>query len=178
MRKIIVYIAVSADGFIARPDGDVAWLDRPRPKGDYGMGRFYKSVDTVLMGRKTYDLVVKFGQEKGYAGKRNYVFSRSPHKPSPYVEYVSEDAGKFAARLRKAKGKNIWMVGGGELIAAFLDAGAIDEFIIHVVPIFIGEGIPLIAPRHRLIQLKLLASKAFPDGVVRLHYDVLRRSLD
>ena len=78
----------------------------------------------------------------------------------------------FAKRLRAAPGKNIWMMGGPGLIASFLDEGEIDEFIVHVVPIFIGEGIPLVAPRHRNVPLTLVDTKSFPDGVVRLHYAV------
>ena len=172
MRKVIVYIATSADGYIARKDDDVAWLDRPRPKGNYGMAAFYKSVDTVLMGRKTYDIALKFGQES-YPGKKNYIFSRKRRSSqAPNVEFVNKAVGDFARRLRDEKGKNIWLVGGGSLVASFLDEGQIDEFIIHVIPIFIGAGIPLIEPRHRSVPLTLLSSHAYSDGVVRLHYSV------
>ena len=172
MRKIIVYIATSADGYIARPDGGVEWLDRPRPKDNYGMAAFYKSIDTVLMGRKTYDVARKFGQES-YPGKKNYVFSRRRRAAAPGVEFVRGPVGDFAERLRAAGGKNVWLVGGGGLAAAFLDAGQIDEFIIHVIPTLIGEGIPLLQPRHRSVPLALLSSRAYADGVVRLHYSVL-----
>jgi dihydrofolate reductase len=78
----------------------------------------------------------------------------------------------FSERLRSEKGKDIWLVGGAELVAAFLDSGQVDEFIIHLIPTMIGEGIPLVAPRHRDLRLKLLATKRFPDGVVRLHYAI------
>jgi len=170
-RKFIVYVAVSADGFIARPDGSVDWLDRPRPKGNYGMGAFYRSIDTCVLGRKTYDLSVSFGMAEGYTGKKNYVFSRTRSKTaSPKVSIVSEDLPVFAERLRLEKGRDIWLVGGAELVAAFLDSGQVDEFIIHVIPKMIGEGIPLVAARHRDLGLKLLATKSFPDGVVKLHY--------
>jgi len=172
-RKFIVYVAVSADGFIARRDGSVDWLDRPRPKGNYGMAEFYRSIDTCVLGRKTYDLSVSFGMAEGYAGKKNYVFSHTLSKAaSPKVSIVSEDVTVFAERLRLEKGKDIWLVGGAELVAAFLDSGQVDEFIIHVIPKMIGEGIPLVAPRHRDLRLKLLGSKRFPDGVVRLHYAI------
>ena len=175
-RKFIVYVAVSADGFIARPDGAVDWLNRPHPKGNYGMGTFYRSIDTCIMGRKTYDLSLSFGMKEGYAGKKNYVFSRTLSKAaSPKVIIVSEGIPVFAERLRSEKGKDIRLVGAAELVAAFLDAGQVDEFIIHVIPTMIGEGIPLVAPRHRNLALKLLASKRFPDGVVRLHYAVRRK---
>lgn len=179
MRKIIVYIATSADGFIARTDGSVDWLDRPRPKGNYGMNEFYKSIDTILLGRKTYDVAVGF-QDKGVKGSafdtrvRNYVFTRGP-KPSRApagVEFVQEPVKAFANHLREQKGKDIWMMGGGEIIASFLDEGEIDEFMIHVIPTFIGEGIPLIAPGPRTVPLKLISSMQFPDGVVKLHYAV------
>jgi dihydrofolate reductase len=178
MRKIIVYIATSTDGFIARKDGAVDWLDRPRTAGDYGMAKFYKSIDTILLGRKTYDFVVQFVKEgksipKADHEPRYYAFSRRPPKKVlPGFEFVREPIKKFAKRLRAEKGKDIWMMGGGGIIASFLDAGEIDEFIIHVIPTFIGEGIPLIAPRHRTVPLKLLSVKKFSDGVVRLHYAV------
>lgn len=169
-RKIIVHIATSADGYIARPDGDFSWLDRRPVKGDYGLAKFYKRVDTVIMGRKTYDAGVQLGQ-KGYPGKKNYVFSRRPAKSDvPHVEYVNGEIDAFAKQLRRTKGKHIWLVGGAEIIGAFLDKQQIDEFVIHVVPIFIGAGIPMIAPAHRNIALRLLKVRRYSDGVVRLHY--------
>jgi dihydrofolate reductase len=177
-RKFIVYIATSADGYIARPDGGVEWLDRPRPRGNYGMAAFFKSIDTILFGRKTYEVALGFTGGKGVgSGPRvkNYVFSRRPPKsPTPDVEFVREPLGKFARRLRVTPGRDVWVMGGGGLIGSLLDAGEIDEFLIHVIPTFIGEGIPLIAPRHRLVRLRLLSTKQFSDGVVRLHYAVDR----
>jgi len=171
-RKIIVYVATSADGYIARPDGDVSWLDRKPVKGNYGMAKFYKKVDTVIMGRKTYEIGVKLGQD-GYPGLKNYVFSRAPRRSeSSHIEFVNEDVGSFAKRIRKVRGRNIWLVGGGEVVASFLDAQQIDEFSIHVIPVLIGEGIPLIQPKHRNVPLKLLKARSYSDGVVRLHYRV------
>lgn len=176
-RRIIVYIATSVDGYIARPDGDVRWLERPSPKGNYGMGEFFKSIDTILWGRKTYDKGIEMGMKPSDFGKRtkNYVFSRAEHKSAlPGFEFVRKAIKAFAQEIRASKGKHIWMMGGGELIASFLDEGEIDEFQISIIPVLIGEGIPLIQPRHREIPLKLLASRRFPDGVVRLEYRVLR----
>lgn len=177
-RKIIVHIATSADGFIARKDGSVDWLDRPTPKGNYGLLEFWKSIDTILVGRKTYDMSVKFVKEGKatpdmFAGVKHYAFSRKPPKKVLYgFEFVKEPLKKFVTRLRAEKGRDIWMMGGGGIIGSFLDAGGIDEFIIHVIPTFIGEGIPLIAPKRRTLPLKLLSIKKYPDGVVRLHYEV------
>jgi dihydrofolate reductase len=178
LRKIVVYIATSADGFIARPDGDVAWLDRPQPKGNYGMGEFFKSIDTILWGRKTYSKGIEMGGMSGFGrGIKNYLFSRQRQESLiPGFEWVDQPVKAFAQRLRAQPGKDIWMMGGGGIIASFLDEGEIDEFSIHVIPVLIGEGVPLIQPRHRLIQLKLLSSKAFRDGVVHLNYRVQDRS--
>jgi dihydrofolate reductase len=180
MRKIIVYIATSADGFIARKDGAVDWLDRPRTAGDYGMGKFWRSIDTILWGRKTYDMVLRFQKEgkdspDNYGGIKNYAFSRRPPKKvARGFEFVKEPIKKFAKRLRSQKGKDIFMMGGAGIIASFLDCGEIDEFIIHVIPTFIGEGIPLVAPARRTVPLKLVSCKKFSDGVVRLHYEVMK----
>ena len=178
-RRIIVYIATSADGFIARRDGCVDWLERPRPKDNYGMGEFYESIDTILWGRKTCDMALEF-QKRGAAGTafdtrvKNYVFTRNlPEFAAPTgVEFVNEPIKAFATRLRAEKGKDIWIMGGAGIIASFLDAGEIDEFVIHVIPTFIGEGIPLIAAGQRTVPLQLISCREFPDGVVKLHYSV------
>ena len=181
MRKIIVYIATSADGYIARADGGVDWLDRPQTAGDYGMARFYRSIDTILWGRKTYDVAIGF-EKQGIGGPafdpalKHYAFSRRPpRKPAPGVQFVTEPIAAFAKRLRRTPGKDIWMMGGAEIIGAFLDEGQIDQFIIHVIPTLIGEGIPLVAPKRRTVPLSLRSSRRYADGVVRLHYDVLSR---
>jgi dihydrofolate reductase len=180
-RKIIVYIATSADGYIARPDGDVEWLNRRPRKFDYGMRAFYSTIDTILWGRKTYDCLLDYYKRKGRKGGMfdtkvtNYVFSKNPPKrATPGVKFVSEPVQAFARRLRATPGKHIWMMGGGGLIASFLDAGEIDEFDIHVIPTFIGEGIPLVAPRHRDVPLGLRSARKYSDGVVRLRYEVAK----
>jgi dihydrofolate reductase len=180
-RKIIVYIATSADGYIARPDGDVEWLNRRPHNVDYGMRTFYRTIDTIVWGRKTYDWLLNYskrtGKTKGLIDTKvaNYVFSRKPPRRAlPGVEFVSGPVKAFARRLRATPGKHIWMMGGGGLIASFLDAGEIEEFDIHVIPVFIGKGIPLVAPRHRDIPLRLRSSRKYRDGVVRLRYEVLR----
>jgi dihydrofolate reductase len=172
-RRIVVYVATSADGFIARKDGSVDWLQRPRPKGNYGWNAFYRSIDTCLLGRKTYDVSVRHGMPEPCVGRKNYVFSRTlDQAASPRVVVVNQDVASFAERLRTEKGKNVWLMGGAELVAAFVDCGQVDEFVLHVIPKMIGEGIPLVDPRHRDLSLKLLASKKFPDGVVKLDYAV------
>ena len=174
MRKVIAYLAISADGFIARRNGAVDWLERPRAAGDYGMGKFYRSIDTVLMGRKTWAMARRLGQP-AYPGKMNYVFSRSPRRsPDPRITFVRLSVRAFLQGLRSQPGKHIWLVGGAQLFAAVLDAGQLDELIVHVVPCLIGKGIPLFASRHRDVALRLKGSRTFSDGVVRLHYAVPR----
>lgn len=157
-RKIIVNLAMSADGFIARPDGNLDWLTkRPEPEGFYGLPEFERSTDAKILGRKTYDWVLRQGAH--FSGEApHYVFSRQPAPASvpTGINFVSEPISAFVEGLRSQPGKNIWMMGGGDIIASFLDEDAIDEFIIEVVPTFIGEGIPLLAPRHREVPLHLL----------------------
>ena len=172
-RKIIVHIAASADGYIARLDDDLEWLtSRPAPEGFYGMNVFMKSIDTTLLGRKTYEMSLRLGAK--FDSGRTIVFSRhTPPADAPSgVEFVSGAIGPFVSRLREQPGKDIWLMGGGELIASFLDEHAIDEFVISVVPVFIGDGIPLIARRHREVLLNLQSVERFDDGLVQLHYRV------
>jgi len=180
-RKFIAYLATSADGYIARPDGDVEWLNRRPQRVDYGMKKFYASIDTILWGRKTYDWLLNYYKQRGKTTGlfdtkvANYVFSRKPpRRPVAGVEFVTQPLRAFARRLRATPGKHVWIMGGASLIASLLDAGEVDEFDIHVIPVFIGKGIPLVAPRHRDIPLRLLAAKKYPDGVVGLRYEVTR----
>ena len=165
MRKFIVSVATSADGFICRPDGGFDFLDRPWPKHQYGMPEFVKSVDTIIMGRKTFDI-----GGPGWKKHKVYVMSHEKRKAKD-VTFFS-DAPALAKKIRATKGKNVWLFGGAESISAFLDAGEVDEIKMAVVPVLIGEGIPLLAPRHRTIPLTLVESKSFEDGVVLLHYSL------
>ncbi len=176
-RKIIAYLATSADGYIARPDGNVDWLDRPRIAGDYGIRAFLRSIDTILWGRKTYDFALQHGGLAMFGSKvKNYVFSTQPPQKQPTdVTFVTQPVAKFIQRLRTQRGKDIWMMGGASIIGSFLDAGGIDELILHVIPILIGDGIPLEVRRYRNVALKLKSVRKYADGVVRLHYIVNRK---
>jgi dihydrofolate reductase len=175
-RKIIVHAAASADGYIARPDGSLDWLtSRRAPKGFYGMPTFIRSVDAKILGRKTFELSVAMGAHFG-TDDPHYVFSHRPPPVSvpPGVHFVSAPIREFCQRLRTEKGKDVWMMGGGEIIASFLDEGEIDEFCVNVIPVFIGDGIPLIARHHREVPLRLQSATSFPDGVVQVRYLVQR----
>ena len=173
-RKVIVHIATSADGYVARPDGDLEWLtSRPAPEGFYGMNAFMQSIDTKVLGRKTYEVSLRLGA-KFDSKARNIVLTRHarPVGAPSGVEFVSEAPSALVNRLRAEAGKDIWLMGGGETIASFLDERAIDEFVVSIVPVFIGDGIPLIARRHRHAALELLSSERFEDGVVQNRYQI------
>ena len=174
-RRVIVHIGTSADGYIARPDGDLEWLtSRPKPGGFYGMGDFMKSIDTKLIGRKTFEMSRRMGATFDAKKGRTIVFSRqAPPADAPSgVEFATGAIGTFVERLREQPGKDIWLMGGGDLIASCLDARVIDEFVVTVAPVFIGDGIPLIARRHRHVPLDLQSVERFEDGVVQLRYRV------
>jgi dihydrofolate reductase len=177
-RKVVVHIAASADGYIARADGDLEWLtERPKPEGFYGMAEFMKTVDTRVLGRKTYEEALKMGAQFESKDGRTIVFSHQapPAGTRRSVEFVNEAIDAFVGRLRALPGRDIWLMGGGEIIAAFLDANAIDEFVISIVPIFIGDGIPLIARKHRHVALELISTERFEDGLVQIRYRVHRK---
>jgi dihydrofolate reductase len=173
MRKVRLYIAASLDGFIAREDGSVDWLFSD---ADYGYAQFYKSIDAVLVGRKTYEQARGF-EQKPFSGKKVYVFTRSPGKndndDDNDVEYVADPAG-FTRKLVNMQGGDIWLVGGAEIITPLLNAGLIDEIMLFVHPIILGRGIPLFRDIAEQQQLKLAGSVAYPSGLVELRYDIVR----
>lgn len=169
-RKVKLFIASSLDGYIAREDGDVIWLFSD---ADYGYSQFFASIDTVLMGRKTYDKLLGFGIEYPYRGKKSYVFTRSAKWANDLnVEFVSEEAADFVQKLAGSKGEDIWVDGGSEIISALLNAGLIDEIVVSVHPVVLGRGMPLFKNMQRQIDLKLVKSIPYPSGLVQLHYEL------
>jgi len=147
-RRIIYYLASSADGFIARANGSVDWLEN-RPATDYGFANFLRSVDTVVWGRRTFDESRRRGGIEPFGpNKRHVVLShfRRPAWAPAGVEFTSSPVEALARRLRRGKGKGIWLMGGAKLAAAFLDAGQVDEVIVHVIPLLLGSGIPWFEP--------------------------------
>ena len=179
MRKVKYSVASSLDGFIARPDGSVDWLFTD---GDYGMSEFFKSIDAALLGRKTYEFAISHGpkpkksrnsQKKSRFGLKSYLFSRTT-KPMPGedVELVNENAGEFVRRLKSESGKDIWLLGGGELARSLLAEGVVDEIALAVHPVLLGSGIPLFPEIGKQIKLELMESKPHSNGLVRLVYSV------
>lgn len=171
MRKIVFGGANSLDNFLARPDHAVDWL----LWGDEAaavMEDFWTTIDTVLMGRKTYEVAVRMGQASGYPGVENYVFSRTLHEKPDGVTLIREDAAEFVRGLKQQDGKDICLMGGGELARSFFEAGLIDEIGFNIHPVLLGQGIPLFHPMSRQIDLELKECRAFKNGCVYVTYRV------
>ena len=151
MRKVILGVGISLDGYIARPDGAVDFLFMPK---DYSMAAFFASVDTFIMGRKTLDAALRMGGGGGsFGGMPAYVLSRSqPAGERDGLFFTRESPARLVTRIRRRPGKHIWMMGGGELARAFLAADLIDELYLGVVPVLLGEeSTRRICDRHRVI---------------------------
>lgn len=171
-RRLMLYIAASLDGYIATADEDLEWLLSVEGEGDNGFSEFYDTVDTILLGRKTYDWIMTHeGQNFPYKGKECYVFSRTPHDRTEHVTFLSEDAVSFAASLKNKPGKAIWLVGGGLLLDEFLRRDAINEIILNIAPALLGKGIPLFHSKDMQTALTLKSVRRFGQ-FVELHYTV------
>ena len=173
--RIKLYIATSLDGFIAREDGSIDWLTEyeNNPETDYGYSEFYASIGTVLMGRKTYEQVLGFG-DWPYGEKKSYVFTRQkePLRRENNVEFISGDIGKFVRDLKENTEEDIWLVGGSQLIKVFLKENLVQDLIVFVVPIILGSGIPLFDRIGKEIRLRTGKVERYENGLVRLEYKV------
>ena len=175
MRKIKLYIASSLDSLIAGENGSIDWLFSD---ADYGYTEFYDSIDTILVGRKTYEQSLTF-EEYPYKGKKVYVFTHSAKeqldKEASDVEYIDKDIPEFVRRLiqQPVSNRDIWLLGGGEIVSQFLNADLVDEIILSVHPIILGKGIPLFNKIEQLIKLRLVKSIPFESGLVQLHYSIV-----
>ena len=169
MRKIVLGLGISMDGYIARPDGTLDFLFMPK---DYSMAPFFATVDTALMGRKTLDAALKMGGGS-FSGSSmaTYVFSRTlPAGKRDGVVFSHQSPTALVRQLPKSKGKNIWLMGGGELARDFLKADLVDELYIGMVPVLIGEGIPLFPPGFPQREFSLVENKTYSKGLIALKY--------
>ena len=169
-RRVILYIAASLDGFIAGPDGNVDWLT-PFPGEDHGYAEFIASIDTLIMGRKTYDQMLSFG-DWPHGTMRSIVLTSSPlpdERPAR-VEAWSDGADALDAVRDGGDGKDIWLVGGARTAQEFVARGLVDRLEIYVVPVVLGDGVRLFAGGNRGIKLCLLESRPYSSGVVMLAY--------
>ena len=172
MRDVIFGGGNSLDNYLARPDHDVDWLMWGEEAAAVTAG-IWKTLDTVLMGRKTYEAAARMGQANGYPGVRNYVFSRTIEAPAgSEVVVVREDAAGFVRDLKAQEGANICLMGGGELARSLFEADLIDVIGFNIHPVLLGAGIPLFHPMSRQIDLELEDCRAFENGCVYVLYRV------
>lgn len=186
MRTIKAGAAISLDGFIADPDGGFDWLLPPTK--EHGLAEQWAAADTMLVGRKTWEVMqgmapkrkTKKPSSKKKSGStpprlKNYVFSRTRHDPEEGFEWVSDDPAGFVRRLKQADGKDILVMGGGIFMSWLLEEGFVDEILVNVQPIVLGRGIPLFDGTNSRIRLERLKAQAFSDGTVGIDYRVIPR---
>ena len=166
-KKIILYIAISIDGFIVKEDGNIDWLTKYENSGeDDGFKDLYNKIATVLVGGITYRQI-----KDEHKNKEVYVFSRKWQKnKSSNIHFVNGDVKEILNNLKLGSNKNIWLVGGANLVNQFLNEDLIDEYIITIIPILLGKGISLFQGRNPESNLKLLNIKKYNSGLVQLHY--------
>lgn len=169
MRKVILSLGISLDGYIARPNGAVDFLFMPK---DYSFAEFYNSVDTAIMGRKTYDVALKMDRGSFQDPRiANYVFSRKlPPGPRKGVTITRQTPAALVKQIRRRAGKDIWLMGGGELARDFLKADLVDELDLGVVPVLIGKGIPLFPSGFPQRDFALVENRTFSRGLIELRY--------
>jgi dihydrofolate reductase len=175
MRKLKYHVAATVDGFIAREDDS---FDCFPMEGDHVTDYLasFASYDTVLMGRRTYEVGLKVGVTDPYPTMETYVFSRSLlESPNPRVTLVAEDAAGMVRRLKEQEGKAIYLCGGGKLAAGLFAEGLIDEVLIKLNPLLLGAGIPVTPGLRGVTNLELLSTKVYQNGVLLLQYAVARR---
>lgn len=175
MRQVCYHVAASLDGFIADPNGGFDWIPHDSA---VDFGAIFARFDTILMGRKTFEVVERAGGPPFGRDVRVYVFSTTLSQASrPNVTVVSADAAVVVEHLRQEPGdREIWLFGGGLLLAHLLTAGEVDTVEITVVPVLLGAGIPLVAPGIARTALHLLDTHRYPSGMVTLRYGVEKPS--
>lgn len=172
-----MYVAASLNGKIAKLNGDVAWLNEiPNPENeDFGFADFFDSVDTTIQGFNTYKQVLSWEIEFPYKGKKNYVFTRNTElQNTKFVSMVNKHHIEFTEKLKQQSGKNIWLIGGGQINTLLLNNHLVDEIKLFVMPIILNEGINLFEKIPNETKLGLIETKDYPNGVVELHYKVNR----
>ncbi len=170
-RKVILYIATSLDGYIAKPNDDLSFLSIVQQDGeDYGYADFIKSVDTVILGRKTYDWVMTQVPDFPHADKDSYIITRTPRPSINNTNFYTGDLKELVLRLKSEQGKNIFIDGGAEIVDELLKQKLVDEFIISVIPILVGNGTRLFKDGRPEQKLKLVEIRKFDTGLTQFHY--------
>lgn len=170
-RKVIVYIAASLDGFIAGPDGDLSFLSKVEKEGeDYGYAAFIETVNTVILGKSTYDKVLSMGYAFPHATKESYIITRTQRATEGTTVFYTGDITELVRNLKAKKGENIFIDGGAYVVNLLLKEQLIDEIVLSVIPVLLGSGIALFKQGNPEQHLKLQAVKHFDTGLVQLHY--------
>lgn len=174
MRKTIVYIAMSLDGYIATSDNDISFLNTvEKEEEDYGYGEFIQTVDAVIMGRKTYDKVLDLcgGVFPHAADKTCYIITRSPKPSQANLHFYTGDLTALVQKLKSQTGKHIFIDGGAEIVRSLQQLRLIDEYVVSVIPLLLGSGIRLFGGENTASDLRLLSAKSYESGLVQLHYE-------
>lgn len=171
MRKIVLQLAVSLDGYIEGPNGEFDWCFTDQ---DYGMSAFFKRIDATFMGRKSYELVLAMESEApaGFPKMKEYVFSNTLAEVKKGVVLVKGDIKSEVKKIKRKKGKDIWLFGGAELISSLIDLQLVDEIILAVHPVILGSGKALFKDIEERTWLTLTDHKIYPNGLVFLTYTV------
>jgi len=170
-RKLFIYIACSLDGYIAKPGDNLDFLDCVDQEGeDYGYHDFISGIDTVILGRKTYDWVMARVDQFPHADKKTYVITRTARPEQGNITFYTGPLKELIEDLKHQQGKHIFCDGGGEVIDELLKHELIDEFIISIVPVLVGKGTRLFKDGQPEQDLKLVSVKEFETGLVQLHY--------
>jgi dihydrofolate reductase len=170
-RKVILYIATSLDGYIAKPEDDLTFLSIVEQEGqDYGYADFIGTVDTVIIGRKTYDWVMAHAAAFPHGDKDTYIITRTSRPSIGNITFYTGKLNSLVPQLKIKNGKNIFVDGGAEIVNELLKYDLIDEFYISIVPVLLGSGVRLFQEGRPELKLKLIYSKQFDTGLAQLHY--------
>ena len=169
MRELVYSVATSLDGFIAGPNGEYDWIIQD-PTMDFG--EIFGQFDTAVMGRITYEGMLKAGHPPRELGMKTFVASSTLHASDhPDVTVVATDLAGTIAELKRKSGKDVWLFGGGATFRGLLDAGLVDRVEVSIIPVLLGGGVPLV-PAGRRWPLRFRDSRTFPSGIVSLTYGV------
>lgn len=170
-RKVILYIATSLDGYIATKNENLDFLSLVEQEGeDYGYADFIKTVDTVIVGRKTYDKVLSMGFDFPHADKKSYIITRTPKPPIGNIQFYTENLEALILKLKEKDGQNIFVDGGAEIVNLMMNDNLIDVFCVSIIPVLLGDGISLFQDNRPELQLKFVRSETFKSGLVQIWY--------
>ncbi|MFP4521475.1 MAG: dihydrofolate reductase family protein [Fibrobacterota bacterium] len=170
-RKAILYISCSLDGYIAKPGDDLGFLNMVRKEGeDYGYNEFIRTVDTVIAGRRTYDWVLEQGYEFPHKKERTYIITSHEQPEKDNLTFFGGDLKELVRKLKEQDGKNIFCVGGAEIVNQLLAGKSLDEIIISFIPVLVGNGTRLFEDERPEQKLELLSTRTFDSGLVQLRY--------